>query len=509
MNPTVKNCAIYTRKSTEEGLDQNFNSLDAQREACLAYITSQKAEGWIPVKANYDDGGYSGGNIERPGLKKLIEDIKAGKVDIIVVYKIDRLTRALMDFAKLVELFDEHQVTFVSVTQSFNTTTSMGRLTLNVLLSFAQFEREVTGERIRDKIAASKKKGIWMGGPIPLGYDLKDRNLLINEKEASLVRKIYETYLKVRSVVKLIEILNSDGDKTKAGNNFTRGMLYTLLASPLYIGKLKHKNQIYEGGQKPIVSLEAWSAAQELLANNAVEPRGKKKPKQANLLRGLIFDAQGTIYSPVFTNKNGQRYRYYVSRDKIQNRAHLESIPLRIPAQEMETFVEEGLRAWFSNQGNLCRISGKSIEGDFEVVENLSKRIAGLSAEHLFKIVSKIIVGPDTLSIELSVSGLGVVLHEVYGLHPVALARGTQSICLEVPFRIGKSWHGAVIIRPPQAGTPEDMFDLPSHELRDLIRGFIWRDEHFNGMTIREIAKRDKRSDAFVGGMIRKTFEVA
>ena len=348
-----------------------------------------------------------------------------------------------------------------------------------------------------------------MGGPIPLGYDLKDRNLLINEKEASLVRKIYETYLKVRSVVKLIEILNSDGDKTKAGNNFTRGMLYTLLASPLYIGKLKHKNQIYEGGQKPIVSLEAWSAAQELLAKNAVEPRGKKKPKQANLLRGLIFDAQGTIYSPVFTNKNGQRYRYYVSRDKIQNRAHLESIPLRIPAQEMETFVEEGLRAWFSNQGNLCRISGKSIEGDFEVVENLSKRIAGLSAEHLFKIVSKIIVGPDTLSIELSVSGLGVVLHEVYGLHPVALARGTQSICLEVPFRIGKSWHGAVIIRPPQAGTPEDMFDLPSHELRDLIRGFIWRDEHFNGMTIREIAKRDKRSDAFVGGMIRKTFEVA
>lgn len=236
MNSPVKNCAVYTRKSTEEGLDQSFNSLDAQREACLAYITSQKAEGWIPVQANYDDGGYSGGNIERPGLKKLIEDIKAGKVDIIVVYKIDRLTRALMDFAKLVELFDKHQVTFVSVTQSFNTTTSMGRLTLNVLLSFAQFEREVTGERIRDKIAASKKKGIWMGGPIPLGYDLKDRNLLINEKEAGLVRKIYETYLKVRSVIKLIEILNRDGDKTKAGNNFTRGMLYTLLASPLYIG---------------------------------------------------------------------------------------------------------------------------------------------------------------------------------------------------------------------------------------------------------------------------------
>ncbi len=509
MNSMVKNCAVYTRKSTEEGLDQNFNSLDAQREACLAYITSQKAEGWLPVKTNYDDGGYSGGNIERPGLKKLIEDIKAGKVDIIVVYKIDRLTRALMDFAKLVELFDKHQVTFVSVTQSFNTTTSMGRLTLNVLLSFAQFEREVTGERIRDKIAASKKKGIWMGGPIPLGYDLKDRNLLINEKEAGLIRKIYETYLKVQSVIKLIEILNCDGDRTKSGNNFTRGMLYTLLASPLYIGKLKHKNQIYEGVQKPIVSLEIWSAAQELLAKNAVEPRGKKKPQQAHLLRGLIFDAQGTIYSPVFTNKNGQRYRYYVSRDKIQNRANLESIPLRIPAQEVEVLVERGLRAWFSNHDNLCRIVGKSIEGDFEVIESLSNRIAFLSAEHLFKVISKITVGQDKVSIGLNASNLGGVLHEVYGLNPGAWVGGTEGIYLDVPFKVGKSWHGAVVIRPPQTGTPDDIFDLPSQELRDLIRGFIWRDDHFNGMTIREIAKRDKRSDAFVGGMIRKTFEVA
>lgn len=509
MNPTVKNCAVYTRKSTEEGLDQSFNSLDAQREACLAYITSQKAEGWIPVKANYDDGGYSGGNIERPGLKKLVEDIKSGKVDIIVVYKIDRLTRALMDFAKLVELFDKHQVTFVSVTQSFNTTTSMGRLTLNVLLSFAQFEREVTGERIRDKIAASKKKGIWMGGPIPLGYDLKDRNLLINEKEAGLVRKIYETYLKVRSVIKLIEILNSDGDKTKAGNNFTRGMLYTLLASPLYIGKIKHKNQIYEGGQKPIVSLEAWSAAQELLAKNAVEPRGKKKSQQQHLLRGLIFDAQSTIYSPVFTNKNGQRYRYYVSRDKIQNRANLESIPLRIPAQEVEALVEKGLRAWFSDHHNLGKIVGKGIESDFEVIDSLSNRMRGLPAERLFTVISKITVGPDKLNIELSVSNLGAVLHEAYGLNPIALVNCAAGISLEVPFRVGKSWHGAVVIRPPETGTPEDMFDLPAHELRDLIRGFIWRDEHFNGMTIREIAKRDKRSDAFVGKMIRKTFEVA
>lgn len=509
MNPVVKNCAVYTRKSTEEGLDQNFNSLDAQREACLAYITSQKAEGWVPVKAAYDDGGYSGGNIERPGIQKLLEDIKAGKINIIVVYKIDRLTRSLMDFAKLVELFDQHQVTFVSVTQSFNTTTSMGRLTLNVLLSFAQFEREVTGERIRDKIAASKKKGMWMGGQVPLGYNLKDRNLLVNEKEAGLVKKIFDTYLKIRSVIKLIEILNRDGDRTKAGNNFTRGMLYTLLANPLYIGKIKHKNKVYDGSHKPIISSKVWSTAQDILAKNAVEPRGKKKLQQPHLLRGLIFDAQDTIYSPVFTNKNGQRYRYYVSRDKIQNRAHLESVPLRIPAQEIEALVENKLRAWFIDQCNLSRITGKNREADHDTIENLSTRIKGLSVEHLLKTVSRIVVGHDTLNIQLDILNLKNVLHDVYGLSPKSWTLPEDTVHFDIPFRVGKSWHGAVVIRPPKTGMPEDVFDLPSQELRDLIRGFIWRDEHFNGMTIREIAKRDKRSDAFVGGMIRKTFEVA
>lgn len=509
MNPSVKNCAVYTRKSTEEGLDQNFNSLDAQREACLAYITSQKAEGWIPVKNIYDDGGYSGGNIERPGIQKLLEDIKAGKINIIVVYKIDRLTRSLMDFAKLVELFDQHQVTFVSVTQSFNTTTSMGRLTLNVLLSFAQFEREVTGERIRDKIAASKKKGMWMGGQVPLGYNLKDRNLLVNEKEAVLVKKIFDTYLRIRSVIKLIEILNRDGDRTKAGNNFTRGMLYMLLANPLYIGKIKHKTKVYDGSHKPIISSKTWSAAQDVLANNAVEPRGKKKPQQPHLLRGLIFDTQGTIYSPVFTNKNGQRYRYYVSRDKIQNRAHLESVHLRIPAQEIEALAENGLRAWFTDHRNLCRITGKSRETDHDTIENLSARIKGLSVEPLFKVVSRIVVGHDMLNIKLDIPNLRNVLHDVYGLNLKAWTQSEDAVHLDIPFKVGKSWHGAVVIRPPETGTPEDIFDLPSQELRDLIRGFIWRDEHFNGMTIREIAKRDKRSDAFVGGMIRKTLEVA
>jgi len=507
MNP-VKKCAVYTRKSTEEGLDQDFNSLDAQREACLAYITSQKAEGWTPVKAAYDDGGYSGGNIERPGLQKLLEDIKAGKINIIVVYKIDRLTRSLMDFAKLVELFDQHQVTFVSVTQSFNTTTSMGRLTLNVLLSFAQFEREVTGERIRDKIAASKKKGMWMGGQVPLGYDLKDRNLYVNEKEANLVRKIFHTYLKVRSVIKLIEILNRDGDKTKAGNNFTRGMLYFLLANPLYIGKIKHKSKVYDGYHTPIISSSDWSMTQEVLAGNAIEPRGKKKPHQQHLLRGLLFDERGTVYSPVFTNKNGQRYRYYVSQDKIQQRKEVASVPMRIPAQEIETLIEKQMRVWLRDTHQLAKITGNDHEAEHETLESLSALIEKLPASHLFEFISRIVIGHDALGIKISVSQIKTVLQDAYGLK-LSTASMEDIFQFEVPFVLGKSWHGAVVIRSPAKGTPEDMFDLPPHDLRDLVRGFIWRDEHFNGMTIREIAKRGKRSDAFVGGMIRKTFEVA
>ena len=384
MNP-VKFCAVYTRKSTEEGLDQDFNSLDAQREACLAYITSQKAEGWIAAKATYDDGGYSGGNIERPGLKKLLEDIKAGRVNIIVVYKIDRLTRSLMDFAKIVELFDQHQVTFVSVTQSFNTTTSMGRLTLNVLLSFAQFEREVTGERIRDKIAASKKKGMWMGGQVPLGYNLKDRHLYVNEKEAVLVKKIFNTYLKVRSVIKLIEILDRDGDKTKVGNSFTRGMLYTLLANPLYIGKIKHKSKVYDGHHQPIVFLKEWTTAQEILAKNAVEPRGCKKMQHKHLLRGIIFDKHGAIYSPVFTNKNGQRYRYYVSWDKIRRRKEQESALLRIPAEEIESLLEKKLRSLFADTHSIAKITGKDHAKDYEVLQHLAASIERLSTEQVFE----------------------------------------------------------------------------------------------------------------------------
>jgi len=506
MNQLVKHCAVYTRKSSEEGLDQSFNSLDAQREACLAYITSQKAEGWAAVKAVYDDGGFSGGNIERPGLKKLLEDIKAGKVNIIVVYKIDRLTRSLMDFAKLVELFDQHQVTFVSVTQSFNTTTSMGRLTLNVLLSFAQFEREVTGERIRDKIAASKKKGMWMGGNVPLGYDLKDRNLIINEKEEALVQKIFKSYLKIGSVIQLKELLDRDGDKTKSGNSFTRGMLYFLLANPLYIGKIKHKTKVYDGSHKSIISEDIWIAVQKSLADKAATPRGQKKPFQEHLLRGLLFDDKSVIYSPVFTNKNGQRYRYYVSQNKIQQREMPTAPSLRIPAQEIEKFIEKVARREVKDTLKLSEMLALDHEQDHEVIQGMVKVLADIPAEVLIKrIIGKIIVRKDEITIQFDITGLASFLREEYGAKVTPIINVHQ---ITAPFCVGKSWHGAVVIRPPASG-PEDIFDLPTHDLRDLIRGIIWRDEHFNGMTIREIAKRDKRSDAFVGGMIRKTFEIA
>ena len=258
-------CAVYTRKSTEEGLEQEFNSLDAQREACEAYVASQKAEGWLLVPDRYDDGGFSGATLERPALKRLLADIEAGRVDVVVVYKIDRLSRALMDFAKLVEVFDRNNVTFVSVTQSFNTTTSMGRLTLNILLSFAQFEREVIGERIRDKFAASRKKGIWMGGWAPLGYDIKDRKLLVNESEAASVRTLFERFLRVGSMTKLVVALRSEGMITKGGKLIDKGYVYRILNNRVYMGEAVHKGTAYPGEHQAIIDRTLWDRVHAIL----------------------------------------------------------------------------------------------------------------------------------------------------------------------------------------------------------------------------------------------------
>ncbi len=318
-------CAIYSRKSSEEGLEQSFNSLHAQREACEAYILSQKHEGWQVVPTKYDDGGFSGGNMERPGLKKLLADIAAGKIDTVVVYKVDRLTRSLSDFARIVESFDKQGVSFVSVTQQFNTTSSMGRLTLNVLLSFAQFEREVTGERIRDKVAASKKKGMWMGGHVPFGYALADRQLIVNPAEAEIVRRVFGRYLALESVTDLQIELERAGVRTRKGLTSSgrevgglvlgRGALYHLLSSPLYIGKIAHKDKVYEGMHEAIIDQETWDRTRELLRENAVNRRRSKNLPSGRMLHGKLASEDGRFYTPTHSAKGGRRYFYYTLRE--------------------------------------------------------------------------------------------------------------------------------------------------------------------------------------------------
>ena len=343
MTPRIK-CAVYTRKSSEEGLEQSFNSLDAQREACEAYIRSQKHEGWIGLSTRYDDGGFSGGNMDRPALKKLMDDIAGGKVNTVVVYKVDRLTRSLADFAKLVEQSDSKCVTFVSVTQQFNTTTSMGRLTLNVLLSFAQFEREVTGERIRDKIAASKARGMWMGGPVPLGYDLRERRLYINPAEAEQVREVFRQYLRLRNVHALMSYLGqtkilskvriTDGKKA-GGKHYSRGALYKLLRNHLYVGEIQHKGSIYPGEHESILDRELWNEVQELLDQNRRGDRKKGRACSGSLLTGLLFDESGTRYTPTGAQKGARRYHYYTMQSLI--RGEKKNGPIgRLPAPALE-----------------------------------------------------------------------------------------------------------------------------------------------------------------------------
>ena len=371
-----KRCAIYTRKSSEEGLEQKFNSLHAQRESCEAFIQSQSHEGWVLYKKQYDDGGFSGGTLERPALQALLSDIKAGKIQVIVVYKIDRLTRSLTDFAKLVETLDEHGVSFVSVTQHFNTTTSMGRLTLNVLLSFAQYEREVTGERIRDKFLASRKKGMWMGGHPPLGYDIRERKLHVNREEAKQVNRIFELYLKTGCVSRLQGKLEQENITSKewtsesgvayGGKSFSRGAIYTILKNPTYIGEVLHKGKTYEGEHEGIVSRELWDKVQNRLKKN----RQKRKLTHDNSslypLRGLLFNDRGTPFIASYAQKkDGRRYRYYIcSQDQPGENKKTKST-IRLPAKEIEDVILEGLKThpsvsdgidWNKARGSIKRI---------------------------------------------------------------------------------------------------------------------------------------------------------
>ena len=342
-------CAVYCRKSSEEGLEQEFNSLDAQRDAGLAYIQSQKHEGWLAVPDRYEDGGFSGGNLDRPALKRLLADIERGLIDCIVVYKVDRLTRALMDFAKLVELFDQHGVTFVSVTQSFNTTTSMGRLTLNVLLSFAQYERELAGERIRDKFAASRKRGLWMGGLPPLGYDIVERKLVVNPAEADLVRLIFQRFLEVGSATKLVGELAAAGHRTKSwttqggkvisGSKIDNGFLYKLLNNRIYLGEAVHKGEVYPGEHAAIIDPRTWERVQSILAENARTRGNHTRAATPAPLKGLLrCGCCGTALTPSHTRRRGRLYRYYLCTTAIKQGHN--ACPVRsLAAGEAEALV--------------------------------------------------------------------------------------------------------------------------------------------------------------------------
>lgn len=418
----IKRCAVYTRKSTEDGLEQEFNSLDAQREACEAFILSQKHEGWSLVPNHYDDGGFSGGSMERPGLKALLAAVDAGLVDIIVVYKVDRLTRSLADFAKIVERLDAKGASFVSVTQAFNTTTSMGRLTLNVLLSFAQFEREVTGERIRDKIAASKRKGIWMGGPVPLGYEVIERKLVPVVEEAERVRIIMRRYLEIRSAPALLAQLKAQGVVTKVqsrtsgphrgGIPFARGSLFYLLKNPVYRGKIVHKGQVYDGEHEAIVDEDLWEQVQLQLRQKAPPRKRPNNEPQRALLQGLMFDPEGRPMVATYGSNGTRRYTYYVSRKDLARKG--DPKPTRFRRGEIENHITTQLIALLNDEHALRRMSGGN---EAEVLQKLFERgmwlahdmaRPGRSDDTLRGLVSAIHVTKNALRIELEPEALGI-----------------------------------------------------------------------------------------------------
>jgi len=414
-------CAIYTRNSSEEGLDQEFNSLDAQREACAAYIASQKIEGWVKVPDSYDDGGLSGGTLERPGLQRLMVDIRAGKVDQIIVYKIERLTRSLGDFSKIVETLDEAGASFVSVTQSFNTATSMGRLTLNMLLSFAQFEREVTAERIRDKIAASKQKGLWMGGNIPLGYEPDGRTLKIKEADARIIRTMYDLYLKHGNIRFTKTKADKLGLKTavrklstgrlKGGTDFSFGHIYHILTNPVYAGRIRHQKKVYPGKHQAIIEPEDWDQLQEQLQAGSAMVRSEKdqsntgRKEQVSLLVGKVFDETGDRLTPIHTKTaKGLKLRYYVSHRLIRSSGKKDLGGWRLPGPELESAVAKLVAGYLNRSELVARfVSGASVEE----LTNSNNRFAelGPSSEghnaNIFSLIKRVDIAPGMISVAL------------------------------------------------------------------------------------------------------------
>lgn len=488
MTPKVRRCAVYTRKSSEEGLDQTFNSLDAQREACEAYIKSQAHEGWKLVKSPYDDGGFSGGNLERPALHRLLVDLARGLVDVVVVYKIDRLTRSLADFARIVETLDRQGASFVSITQQFNTTTSMGRLTLNVLLSFAQFEREVTGERIRDKIAASKRKGMWMGGNLPLGYDVKDRQLVVNEAEAETVRLVFRRYLELGRVSDLLVDLRERAIVSKfwisskgirrGGHPYSRGALYYLLRNSLYVGRIAHLGASHPGQHVGIVDQESWDRVQSMLTENRQGGSRAATSLGRCLLVGRLFDDRGNLMSPSHSRKaNGRRYRYYVSQAVLQGRTDNAGTIRRASAEAIESLIERALCAGFPKAKQMEWV-GLSME---------QKR------QHVARLVERITILADSVEIKLTVAGRDVVSVD-------AAPSGLVHIATTMKAGLG----GRQIV--PHGSTAPTRIDRSLVKAIARAHDLRYRLERNGDIGLHDLAREDGCSRPYVSSMIRLAY---
>jgi DNA invertase Pin-like site-specific DNA recombinase len=522
-NGTVR-CAIYTRKSSEEGLEQEFNSLQAQREACEAFIESQRQEGWVCLRASYDDGGFSGATIDRPALQQLLADLTAGRVDTIVVYKIDRLTRSLADFAKIVEILDTRGASFVSVTQQFNTTTSMGRLTLNVLLSFAQFEREVIGERIRDKIAASKKKGMWTGGVPPLGYRVEDRKLIIVNSEAETVRFIFRRYAELGSVRLLKDELaarniqsklrTSAAGRISGGKPFARGALYLMLQNRIYRGEIVHNKESYPGEHEPIIDQPLWDAVQAQLASNAAQRNDGGKTRRPSLLAGMLFDRDGNRMTPSYAVKKGTRYRYYVSRSLITKDRAKTSAGLRVPAAEIEGLVRRRVHRWLLDPASIYKSTSAQLT-DASMQQRLVARAADLgkhwpelsvARQHavLTALIDRIEVSLDRIEIRLHPPRLGTLLN--VPATPLQSMTDDEIQTLSMPVRLrraGREIRMVIDSTDPFAAAQPDM------RLIKLLR----RARQFNatltqgeGITFAALAQREGVSRSYFTRLVRLSY---
>jgi site-specific DNA recombinase len=505
-NNPIKRCAIYTRKSSEEGLEQDYNSLHAQREACEAFIKSQAGEGWRLVKTAYDDGGFSGGTMERPALQQLMSNVGTGLLDVVVVYKVDRLTRSLADFARMVELFDAHGVSFVAVTQQFNTTTSMGRLTLNVLLSFAQFEREVIGERIRDKVAASKRNGIWMGGTLPIGYDLRERKLVVNESEAKTVRNIFERYLELGSV----RLLKTDLDRRgivsaakasrkgniRGGKSFSRGALYSLLSNPIYLGEIRHKKKRHPGQHHAIVSRELWERVQQRLRAGAVrQSEGRMTGARQSPLAGRLFDEKGEPLYVQGAAKGNRRYRYYVSRSLARGESTSAEKGWRVSAPELEQLVAAAAQRVLGERDALggaveeAGIDANRLLGAFKSAQEWIEQLRTEAASAIAELIARV---------ELSTSGIKLSLklpigsnEERDGVPPIQI-----TLTRFVPMTIRR--RGVELRMVLEGDSAPARIDLPL--LKAVARARRWSHDLLSGRagSVRGIARRERIAPRYV-----------